>query len=326
MRRALIFTTLFFSVLAAAIGVGGFLWFKQAYFGPGPSATDRILVIERGTSVMSIATALEREGVVRDALVFQYGSRFFSTGKPLRAGEFKFPAHASAAAVVDILQNADPVVHRVTIAEGLSSIQIVDLLRDEPALEGDIDNIPAEGTLLPETYHFYRGETRISMLQRAERAMSETLQKLWIGRANDLPISTPREAVILASIVEKETSLADERPLVGSVFVNRLRIGMRLQSDPTVVYGITNGAGSLGRPLTRDDLEAPTPYNTYQIKGLPPGPIANPGRASIAAVLNPAVSKYLYFVADGSGGHAFSETLDEHNQNVRQWRKLQRNR
>lgn len=324
MRRALILSTLFFFVLAGLIGGGGYAWVKHTYFAAGPLEADRIVLVERGTSVMSIATDLANAGVVNDALIFQYGTRFFGSGKPLRAGEFNIPAHASAADVGRILQEGAQVVHKVTLPEGLTSAEIVAVLDQDPILLGQADVIPAEGALLPETYHFHRGTSREEIMVRAERAMDETLRKLWNERVNGLPISTPEEAVILASIVEKETGVADERPLVASVFINRLRRGMRLQSDPTVVYGITEGSGPLGRALTRTDLDQWTPYNTYQIKGLPPGPIANPGRAALAAVLQPAETDYFYFVADGTGGHAFSKTLDEHNANVRAWRKLQR--
>ena len=324
MRRALLLSTVFFFAFAGLIGSGGYFWIKHAYYATGPLTEHRVVLVERGTSVMSIATDLEDAGLVDDALIFQYGTRYFGSGKPLRAGEFEIPAEASAAEVGRILQEGAPVVHKITLPEGLTSAEIIAVLNQDTVLQGEANVIPAEGALLPETYHFERGTSREEIVVRAERAMDETLRKLWNERVNGLPISTPEEAVILASIVEKETGVAAERPLVASVFINRLRRGMRLQSDPTVLYGITEGSGPLGRALTRTDLDQWTPYNTYQIKGLPPGPIANPGRASLAAVLQPAETDYLYFVADGTGGHAFGKTLDEHNTNVRAWRKLQR--
>ncbi len=211
-----------------------------------------------------------------------------------------------------------------TLAEGLTSHEIVALVEQAEALEGAVEAVPSEGSLLPETYHYARGDRRGDLVVRMSRARDELLRVLWPGRAPNLPVATPEHAVVLASIVEKETGVAGERPLVASVFVNRLQKGMRLQSDPTVVYGLTGGTGPLGRALTRKDLQAPSPNNTYLNRGLPPGPIANPGRAALEAVLNPAQTAFLYFVADGSGGHAFAKTLAEHNRNVAKWRKFQK--
>ena len=323
MRR--LFTVLvILVVLTGMAGVGGFLWLKSAFDAPALTQVEKIIVIERGSSVASIARQLQSDGLIRYARVFRFGVRFLTDPKPLQAGEYRIPANASAAEIADILKSGIQVVHKMTIAEGLSSIEIVDLLRDEPLLSGEIASLPKEGTLLPETYHFHRGETRTEILHRMREAQQELLEELWDERADDLPFASPEDALILASIVEKETAVHSERSLVAGVFVNRLKKGMRLQSDPTVVYGITNGAGPLGRPLRRSELDAKTAYNTYQIDALPPTPIANPGRASIAAVLNPAPTEALYFVADGTGGHAFSKTLDEHNRNVRAWRKLLR--
>jgi UPF0755 protein len=224
--------------------------------------------------------------------------------------------------VLSLLREGRTVVRHLTIPEGLTTVEILALLDDAPGLSGD-RSPPAEGTLLPETYNYSWGDSRAGMMARMQKAMAETLAKLWASRAAGLPLATPEAAVTLASLVEKETALAAERPRVAGVFVNRLRLGMRLQSDPTVVYALTAGKGPLGRELTRADLEVPSPYNTYRIDGLPPGPIANPGRAAIAAALQPLASRELYFVADGSGGHAFASTLEEHNRNVTRWRKLQ---
>lgn len=324
MRRALLIVFAVFTIACVGLGAGGFYWLKSSYFAAGPLFEKRVVLIERGTSGAAIAARLAADGFIENPTVFQYGNRLFGVPKPLRAGEFEIPAGASAADVARILQEGEQVVHRITIAEGLTSTEIVELVRADPVLTGDIAAVPREGSLLPETYHFHRGMTRAALLQRAQKSMNDALLELWDARRPDLPLASPEEALILASIVEKETGVAAERPLVASVFVNRLNKGMRLQSDPTVVYGITNGAGPLGRALTRADLKASTPYNTYQIDRLPPGPIANPGRKSIAAVLNPAESKYFYFVADGTGGHAFAETLAQHNRNVRAWRKIQK--
>lgn len=322
-RRLFILLTVLI-VLAAAAAGGGLFWLKSAYTKPSRSHAEKIIIIERGSSVASIARQLQGEGLIRFARVFRFGVRILDDPRPLQAGEYRVPAGASAADIAAILKSGEQVVHKITLAEGLSSIQIADLLRDEPILSGEIKTTPREGSLLPETYHFHRGETRTEILRRMQSALDEQLSAMWDRRDEGLPFTTQKEAMILASIVEKETAVESERSLVAGVFVNRLRKGMRLQSDPTVVYGITRGAGPLGRPLTRDDLDAETAYNTYKINGLPPTPIANPGRASIAAVLNPAKTDALYFVADGTGGHAFSKTLDEHNRNVRAWRKLQR--
>ncbi|MEQ8321101.1 MAG: endolytic transglycosylase MltG [Rhodospirillales bacterium] len=324
MRRLSIFLVILI-VLAGAAGWAGTFWLQSAYNEPSSTQNDKVIVVARGSSVASIARQLQREGLIRYARVFRFGVRFLGDEKPLQAGEYNIPAKASAAEIADIMKSGIQVVHKMTIAEGLTSIEITDLLRDEPMLSGDIDAVPKEGSLLPETYHFHLGETRAVIVNRMRKALEEVLAELWETRAEELPLKTPDEVMILASIVEKETAVESERGLVAGVFINRLKLGMRLQSDPTVVYGITNGAGPLGRPLSRDDLDAKTAYNTYQINGLPPTPIANPGRASIAAVLNPEQTDALYFVADGTGGHAFAKTLDEHNRNVRAWRKLQRN-
>ncbi len=324
MRRFIISAFILVVVLGAVVAGGGYLWLQRAYFAPGPSATETIIDIPKGASVAAIADILQRAGVIDHARVFRFGHRVFDDARPLRAGEYLFPAAAGAAGAAKVLKQGEPVVYRLTLAEGLTSAEAMGLLRRDPVLKGDIVGVPGEGTLLPETYHFHRGTTRTEMLRRMQNAMDATLDALWPTRREGLPISSPSEAVILASIVEKETALASERPHVAGVFINRLNKGMRLQSDPTVVYGITNGEAPLGRALTRRDLETKTAYNTYQIDRLPPGPIANPGRESIAAVLNPLPTNDLYFVADGTGGHAFAETLDAHNRNVRAWRKLQR--
>lgn len=220
------------------------------------------------------------------------------------------------------LVEGDTVVRKVTVPEGLTSTEIVALINEAEGLSGEIESVPPEGSLLPETFHFTYGDPRNALIERMQADMKRLLDGLWEGRAEDLPISTPEEAVILASIIEKETAVAGERPQVASVFVNRLNRGMPLQSDPTVVYALTDGEGPLGRPLTRQDWKVDSPYNTYANSGLPPGPIANPGRESLEAALQPAETEFLYFVADGSGGHAFAKTLAEHNRNVAKWRRI----
>ncbi|RMD62705.1 MAG: endolytic transglycosylase MltG [Alphaproteobacteria bacterium] len=307
-------------MLLAVAGLA--IYVVERFDGPGPLAADTVVYIPPGTSMGDIARQLERDGVIEDSLVFRTGVRVMRVSRDLKAGEYLFPATVSMRGVVEILLGGKTLMRRLTVPEGATSAEIVKLIEEAPALVGTIKEIPAEGTLLPETYNYERGDTRTSLIVRMQAAMRATLDELWPQRDPDLVLKTPEEAVILASIVEKETGVAEERPLVASVFLNRLKAGMRLQSDPTVAYGMTGGDHPLGRPLTRDDLKTPSPYNTYIIDGLPPGPIANPGRAAIEAVLNPAQTDYLYFVADGSGGHAFAKTLDEHNTNVARWRKL----
>lgn len=324
MRRALLIVLALLIVVALAGTGGGYLWLRNAYHAPLASASDSVVNVERGQSVNAIARKLQSAGVISSSSVFRFGLRLFGAKKPLRAGEFLIPANASPADVARVLQEGEPIVYKATVAEGLTSAEIVAIVEAEPKLSGKIASVPPEGALLPETYHFHRGDSRVGLLDRMETAMETALEGLWDKRLPGLPLASASEALILASIVEKETAVADERPRVAAVFINRLRRGMRLQSDPTVVYGITGGTGPLERSLTRRDLDTPTPYNTYQIDGLPPTPIANPGLASIAAVLNPMETDELYFVADGSGGHAFAKTLNEHNRNVRAWRKLQK--
>ncbi len=292
--------------------------------GPGPLQADTIIYIQPGISMGDIARSLETEGVIEDSLVFRLGVRLLRVSRELKAGEYLFPATVSMRGVVDILLSGKTVLRRLTLPEGASSIEAVALIEAAEALEGKLEAVPPEGSLLPETYLYQRGDKRADLVERMQLAMRKALAELWEKRDNTVPLNSPTEALILASIVEKETGVPEERAVVASVFVNRIRAGMRLQSDPTVVYGITKGAGPLGRPLTRDDLQTASDFNTYTNNGLPVGPIANPGRAAIEAVLNPALSDYLYFVASGSGGHAFAKTLDEHNSNVAKWRKLKK--
>lgn len=315
------------SLLLSAAVIAGFVvaWGWSEFTRPGPLAAETSVVIPRGSGVEAIARRLVDAGVVSDANILAIGAKVTGQARKLKAGEFAFPAAVSAREALDILEQGDTVVRRVTVAEGLSSLDVVAIVEAADGLVGEVGDVPPEGALLPETYHYAWGDGRADIVARMQSAMDETVDRLWADRAADLPIASPEQAVILASIVEKETGVAEERPLVASVFVNRLKRGMRLQSDPTVAYGIAGGEG-LDRPLTRADLRQKTPYNTYVIDGLPPTPIANPGSASIAAVLRPAETTYLYFVADGTGGHAFARTLAEHNRNVRAWRKIQRQR
>lgn len=305
-------------VLAAVAG-GGY-WLFEAYRQPGPLAVETTVVIEPGARGAAIAQQLADEGVIANALAFRLGTRLAGIGGALQAGEYMFPPGISPAAVAQALTAGAVRIHRLTLPEGLTSKQVIRLLHEVDALAGDVDGVPPEGSLLPETYHFTRGDRREAMIARMSDAMARVVAELWEQRAPDLPLASPEEALILASIVEKEAALAEERPRIAAVFINRLRRGMPLQADPTVIYAVSEGDGTLSRPLTRADLRTPSPYNTYTVNGLPPGPIANPGEASIRAVLNPADTEELFFVADGSGGHAFARTLAEHNRNVARWR------
>ena len=283
---------------------------------PGPAHEETVVVLPRGAGLAQITASLHEARVIDHPWLFRLAVRVSGRDRELKAGEYAFPAAIPARSVINMLANGQTVAHRLTVAEGLTVAEIYQLLEQADGLSGDLPPPPPEGSLLPETYFYALGDRRAELVRRMQRAMDDLLAELWPGRAAGLPFAGRKEALMLASIVEKETATAAERPMVAAVFVNRLRRGMRLQADPTVIYGLTAGEGPLGRSLTRQDWEDDSAYNTYRIEGLPPGPIANPGRASIEAVLNPAEADYLYFVADGSGGHAFARTLDEHNRNV----------
>jgi len=325
-RRGRLLRNLFVLFLLAVLVAGAAGWWGWNRFqAPGPTTAETVVVIPKGAGLSRIASLLQDAGIITEDWLFKVGVKVMGQDQALKAGEYAVPAGSSMRQVMELLVSGLTVVHKVTVAEGLSTWEIVQVLNAAPDLAGPpIEAIPAEGTLLPETYFFERGDTRQDILDRMAAGHRDAVARLWPARASGLPIEDEAEWIILASIVEKETGLASERPLVASVFVNRLKKGMRLQSDPTVIYGITLGQGPLGRGLTRKELDTATPYNTYQIDGLPPGPIANPGLASLEAVLHPADSKYLYFVADGTGGHAFAETLKEHNENVRKWREIEK--
>lgn len=325
MRRA-IRRAFLLLVLAAALGAGALYWLQRAFEAPGPLAAPATVALPRGEGLEEIALRLAAAGVIRNPRVFVLGVRLAGAGRALKAGEYAFPAGASARRVMEILLSGRTVARRLTVPEGLTSRQIVALVEAADGLTGTVDRIPAEGSLLPETYHYSFGDSRAGLIARMERAMDRLLASLADKLPPDSPLPDMRAVVTLASIVEKETARADERPRIAGVFLNRLRRGLRLQSDPTVVYALTRGAGPLDRPLSRADLAVDSPYNTYRVRGLPPGPIANPGRAAILAVLAPAETDALYFVADGKGGHLFARTLAEHNRNVRRWRKLQKER
>lgn len=298
----------------------------SVFYAPGPSAREggsTVVSLPSGAGVSAIAANLKAAGVIRSTDMFKAAATLTGADRKLRAGEYEVPDKASLRTVLILLVEGKVVRHYVTLPEGWSSAQALDILSRQTILTGEVETLPAEGTLWPDTYEISRGEARASVIGRMQRARDENLARLWASRSLATVVRTPEEAMILASIVEKETGVASERPRVAAVFTNRLRSGMRLESDPTIEYGITRGV-PLRRGLRRSELDRPNPWNTYQIDGLPPTPVSNPGRDALAAVLNPPSTNELFFVADGSGGHAFARTYDEHLANVQRWRALER--
>jgi UPF0755 protein len=317
-RRVLIF-------VPVALLLAAFLFLWLVWLGPGPARQDTTFIVAEGSSVTRVSEELAARGLVRGgAENFRIFARILGSRDPVQTGEFVIPRGASAARILDMLQHSRPVVRTVVIPEGLPSVLVRDRLLATQYLTGDVP-VPEEGSVLPGGYPYRRGEARAALLARMQQAMTTELARLWAARRPTAAVASPREAIILASIVEKETAKAPERRLVAGVYSNRLRQHMPLQADPTVIYPVTQGR-PLGRRILESELHARNGYNTYVITGLPQGPIANPGRASIAAVLDPAPTPALYFVADGTGGHVFATTLPEHNANVERWRALRRAR
>jgi peptidoglycan lytic transglycosylase G len=313
--------------------VGGALYFgKQKFEEAGPLEKEATVVISSGAGLSGITDRLSGKGVINgnlfDEWIFNLGIRFYKNATNLKAGEYAFAPGVSMQEIMTDLVDGKAVTHAVTVPEGWTTAQIIERVREHPVLVGEISEVPAEGALLPETYSFARGASRQDVLDQMRAAQEKLLAEVWERRTDDLPVSSPEELVILASIVEKETALADERSRVAGVFVNRLNKNMRLQSDPTILYGLYGSeAWSKDRSaIKQSELKAENKYNTYQIDGLPPGPIGNPGRAAMEAVANPSRTQDLFFVADGTGGHVFAETYEQHQENVRKWRQIERDR
>jgi UPF0755 protein len=315
-----VFTVL---ILLSLIGGGLFVFAKQSFESPGPLEAEKVVNIPPRLGIRDIADLLVKEGVIDHPWTFVASALLAKTHDDLKFGEYQFARQASLQDVINTLIDGKVVQHQISVPEGLTSEQIVQRLMETDILSGTIKEMPREGSMLPESYRYPRGASREQVIQRMQQAQARIVQEVWERRAPDLPLRTSQQLVILASIVEKETGRVDERTRVAAVFVNRLKQHMKLQSDPTIIYGLVGGRGTLGRPILKSEIEQHTPYNTYVIEGLPPGPIANPGRAALEAVANPARTKELYFVADGTGGHTFSETLEQHQRAVARLRAIE---
>ena len=311
-------------VAVAFLAFVSLAWFAWGWWGASSIEKDTAFIVPSGASVASVAKKLEKEGLVASAEAFRLRARVFGSGDPIKAGEFNIPAGASPATILDTFQHGQAIRRFVTIPEGMPSILVYERLMAESLLTGPIP-VPEEGSVLPESYDFERGEARAAVLARMQAAMTKTLAELWAKRKPGIAVSTPKEAVILASIVEKETGKPSERRMVAGLYSNRVKQGMMLQADPTIIYPITKGK-PLGRRIRQSEIAAVNDYNTYSMVGLPKGPITNPGRASLEAVLDPAKTDVLYMVADGSGGHLFATTLEQHNANVARWFAIRRAR
>ncbi|WP_095011752.1 endolytic transglycosylase MltG [Tsuneonella mangrovi] len=307
--------------LVAALALG---WFAYGWYGPAEVGKDTTFIVADGSTLTKVAHQLQDKGLIKSADSFLLRAKVFGGREPVQAGEFLIPKGASASSILDQFQSGDVIRRFVTIPEGMPSIMVYDRLMADPMLTGPIP-VPDEGSVLPDTYNYERGESRIKVLARMQAAMTKFLAAAWAERGKDIAVKTPGQAVILASIVEKETGIESERKLVAGLYSNRLKQGMPLQADPTIIYPITKGE-PLGRRIRQSEIAAVNDYNTYTMTGLPTGPITNPGRESIEAVLHPAKTKALYMVANGKGGHWFADTLEQHNANVQKWFAIRRAR
>ena len=327
-NQLIVFLNFLMSLLVFIVLAGGVaIWFgNRAFESPGPATATGTVLIKPDTGVQDIAALLQRRGFISDARIFAIGLRFHGNERLMKAGEYEIKAGASMHEIMELLKSGKSVLYSLTVPEGLTVEQAWQRIAEHEALTGDMpESMPVEGSLVADTQRFTRGTSREQVVTKMLAAQKKLVDDIWARRATDLPIATVDEFVTLASIVEKETGRGDERSRVAAVFINRLNKGMRLQSDPTIIYGLFGGKGKpADRPIYQSDIENPTPYNTYVINGLPPTPIANPGKAALEAVANPSKTDELYFVADGSGGHAFASTLEEHNENVRRWREVEK--
>jgi UPF0755 protein len=325
------------AIIVGAAAIFAFAFFMSALDRPGPFAEPRTFVVERGASGAQIAEALEEQDFIANALLFRIASRL-AGGESLQAGEYEIPANASVRDIVELLTSGEALQHGITFPEGITIAGVMRIIEQSEVLTGDMPEAPPEGSILPETYHVQRGMTRAALLQQMRDAHDAALAEIWAGRQENLPITSPEELVILASVVERETGVGHEQPLVAGVFINRLRRGMKLESDPTIIYGVCRrfpdrcvdgrlvNAQGQRRTIRQSEIALDTGYNTYRIPRLPPTPIANPGRAAMEAVANPAETNAIFFVADGTGGHVFAATLAEHNANVARWRQIEAQR
>ena len=314
-------------LLLAAAGLlfGALVLIYALWWAPGPKPGPHDVIVKEGTTLAAVSRQLAKEGAIPGtARTYYIMARLFGSHDPVQAGEFEIPKGMGGASILDLLQHGKPLLRLITVTEGMPSVIVADKLQSNPYLTGPLPPVP-EGSLLPDSYSYQRGDTRTSLFKRMQQAMTRAIAQLWPKRSNDCPLASPQDAITLASIVEKETAKAAERPMVAGVYCNRLKLGMKLDADPTVIYPVTKGK-PLGRRILKSELEAKNDYNTYTRAGLPVGPIANPGKASIEAVLHPAHTDALYFVADGTGGHAFADTLAEQNANVAKWYAIRRQR
>ncbi|MGE0739717.1 MAG: endolytic transglycosylase MltG [Hyphomonadaceae bacterium] len=331
-------TLLMLAALGLAVAaIAAFVFLNEATRA-GPNTADTAFVVERGSSVSGIGAALEAQGLIRDARLFRVGNLVFARDETLQAGEYNIPAGASVQDIIEMMAGGAALQHAITFREGITIREVMRVIEESDVLTGDVPEAPPEGSILPETYHVQRGMTRAALLQQMRDARDQAVAEIWEGRQPGLPLSSPDDLVNLASIVERETGVPSERPLVAAVFLNRLRVPMRLETDPTIIYGVclrhpercrdgrlVDAQGNR-RTIRQSEIALDTGYNTYRIDGLPPTPIANPGRAALEATAHPAQTNALFFVADGTGGHIFAATITEHNANVARWRRIEAQR